>query len=275
MISNLRPTEVYNLGAQSHVAVSFVNPLYTADIGALGTLRLLEAIRQSGLPIRFYQAGSSEMFGQVVEVPQSEETPFRPRSPYAVAKVFAHYQTINYREAYDLFACNGILFNHESPRRGETFVTRKITRGATRIKLGLQDYIYLGNLNAERDWGFAGDYVEAMWLMLQQGKPDDYVIATGERHSVREFCAEAFGRLDLSWEDHILIDEVYMRPTEVEVLQGNASKAGDILGWKPETSLEDLIDMMLESDLRLAEQEKTLIDAGLKANEWRNGREDL
>jgi GDPmannose 4,6-dehydratase len=215
------------------------------------------------------------MFGKVVETPQSEGTPFHPRSPYAVAKVFSHYQTINYREAYDLFACNGILFNHESPRRGETFVTRKITRGATRIKLGLQDYIYLGNLDAERDWGFAGDYVRAMWLMLQQDKPDDYVIATGERRSVREFCSEAFNRLDLDWEDHIRIDEKYMRPTEVEVLQGNASKAYDALGWKPETGFEDLLDMMLESDLRLAEQEKTLIDAGLKANEWRNGREDL
>jgi GDPmannose 4,6-dehydratase len=274
VVREVRPHEVYNLGAQSHVAVSFKNPFFTADIDALGTLRLLEAVRQSGLDVRFYQASSSEMYGKAVEVPQSEATPFYPRSPYAVAKVFAFWQTVNYREAYGLFACNGILFNHESPRRGETFVTRKITRAATRIKMGLQEVLYLGNLDAERDWGFAGDFVEAMWLMLQQSEPDDFVVATGSRRTVRDFCAAAFGTLDLDWEEYVRFDARYLRPTEVDVLQGDASKAKRVLGWEPKTSFEDLVRMMIESDLKLAEQEKALVSAGLKHLEWRAGRHE-
>ena len=272
LLQDIEPTEIYNLGAQSHVGVSFKNPIYTADIDAVGTLRLLEAIRQLGSPVRFYQASSSEMFGKVAETPQSERTPFHPRSPYGVAKVYSFWQTVNYREAYGLFAGNGILFNHESPRRGETFVTRKITRAATRIKLGLQDYVFLGNLDAERDWGFAGDFVRAMWLMLQQDLPDDYVIATGERHSVREFCEAAFGLLDLDYRDHVRIDERYLRPAEVDILQGDASKAHRVLGWEPKVGFSELVQMMINSDLELAEQERTLVDAGLKQIEWRNGR---
>jgi GDPmannose 4,6-dehydratase len=272
LVSEVRPDEVYNLGAQSHVAVSFENPLYTVDVDALGTLRMLEAVRQLDGDVRFYQASSSEMYGQVAEVPQSETTPFHPRSPYAVAKVYSHWQTINYREAYGLHASNGILFNHESPRRGETFVTRKITRAATRIKLGLQDVLYLGNLDAERDWGFAGDYVEAMWLMLQQEAGDDYVIATGERHSVREFCAAVFGMLELDWEAHVRTDERYQRPAEVHLLQGDASKAARVLSWKPRKSFDELVQMMVAADLDLARQERTLVDAGLKQIEWRTGR---
>lgn len=272
LLSELSPHEVYNLGAQSHVAVSFQNPLYSADIDALGTLRLLEAIRQLPNEVRFYQASSSEMYGLVVEVPQSETTPFHPRSPYAVAKVYSYWQTVNYREAYRLHASNGILFNHESPRRGETFVTRKITRAATRIKLGLQDRLYLGNLDAERDWGFAGDYVEAMWLMLQQDEPDDFVIATGERHSVRDFCAAVFGCLDLDWREYVGIDERYLRPAEVDLLEGDAGKARRLLGWEPKTSFEDLVRMMVVSDLNLARQERILVDAGHKAIDWRAGR---
>jgi len=272
LLQHIEPTEIYNLGAQSHVGVSFKNPIYTADIDAIGTLRLLEAIRQLGSPVRFYQASSSEMFGKVAETPQTERTPFHPRSPYGVAKVYSFWQTVNYREAYGLFAGNGILFNHESPRRGETFVTRKITRAATRIKLGLQDYVFLGNLDAERDWGFAGDFVEAMWLMLQQDLPDDYVIATGERHSVREFCEAAFGLLDLDFRDHVRIDERYLRPAEVDILQGDASKARRVLGWEPKVEFPDLVRMMIDSDLELAKQERTLVDAGLKQIEWRNGR---
>ena len=225
IVNELQPDEIYNLGAQSHVKVSFETPVYTVDTDALGTLRLLEALRSMKKPPRFYQASSSEMYGKVVEVPQTEKTPFYPRSPYGCAKVYSFWQTVNYREAYGLFACNGILFNHESPRRGETFVTRKITRAATRIKLGLQDKLYLGNLDAKRDWGYAGDYVEAMWLILQQDKPGDFVIATGETHSVREFVQEVFGCLDMDWHKYVEVDPVYFRPTEVDMLQGDATKA--------------------------------------------------
>jgi len=272
LLEEIEPTEIYNLGAQSHVGVSFQNPIYTADVDAVGTLRLLEAIRRAGSSVRFYQASSSEMFGKVTEIPQNERTPFHPRSPYGVAKVYSFWQTVNYREAYGLFASNGILFNHESPRRGETFVTRKITRAATRIKLGLQDYVFLGNLDAERDWGFAGDFVEAMWLMLQHERPDDFVVATGERHSVREFCEAAFGLLDLDYEEHVKVDERYFRPAEVDVLQGDTTRARMVLGWSPKIEFSDLVNMMVEADLELAKQERTLIDAGLKQIEWRNGR---
>jgi GDPmannose 4,6-dehydratase len=272
LVAEVKPDEVYNLGAQSHVAVSFRNPLYTADIVAIGTLRLLEAIRMLDKPVRFYQASSSEMYGKVVETPQSETTPFYPRSPYGVAKVYSFWQVVNYRESYDMFATNGILFNHESPRRGETFVTRKITRAATRIKLGLQDTLFLGNIDAERDWGFAGDYVRAMWLMLQHDTPDDFVIATGERYSVRHFLDATFGMLDIDWNNHVEIDPAYLRPAEVEILQGDATKAENELGWKPEVSFEGLVEMMVQADLELARQERALVDAGLKANEWRTGR---
>src|SRR4051812_6050780 len=232
VLTRVTPDEVYNLGAQSHVRVSFDQPVYTVQTDALGTMQLLEAIRDTGLPVRFYQASSSEMYGKVVETPQKETTPFYPRSPYACAKVYSYWQTVNYRESYGMFTCNGILFNHESPRRGETFVTRKITRAATRIKEGLQEKLFLGNLDAKRDWGFAGDYVEAMWLMLQQERPDDYVVATGETHSVREFLDEAFGLLDLDWRAHVEIDPRYFRPAEVDLLLGDATKARTILGWE-------------------------------------------
>ncbi len=273
LLRDIKPHEVYNLGAQSHVAVSFQNPLYTADVDALGTLRLLEAVRLLDDPVRFYQASQSEMYGGASEIPQSETTPFHPRSPYGVAKVYSYWQTVNYREAYGLFASNGILFNHESPRRGETFVTRKITRAATRIKLGLQDKLFLGNLDAERDWGFAGDYVRGMWMMLQHDEPGDFVLATGERHSVREFCERVFALLDLPWDDYVAVDTRYLRPAEVEILEGDASKARRVLGWEPTVSFDGLVEAMVESDLRLADQERTLIDAGLKPNEWRNGRD--
>jgi len=273
LLQEVQPSEVYNLGAQSHVAVSFQNPIYTADVDAVGTLRLLEAVRQLSPMPRFYQASSSEMYGKITEVPQNEMTPFHPRSPYGVAKVYGYWQTVNYREAYDLFACNGILFNHESPRRGETFVTRKITRAATRIKLGLQDKLFLGNLSAERDWGYAADYVLGMWMMLQQDQPDDYVLATGERRSVQEFCVSAFALLDLEWDQFVEQDDRYLRPAEVDLLQGDATKARTALGWEPKVSFDDLVAMMVESDMRLAEQEKVLVDAGLKANEWRSGRQ--
>lgn len=272
VVQDLEPDEVYNLGAQSHVAVSFQNPVYTVDSDALGTLRLLEAVRSSRRPIRFYQAGSSEMFGQSLEIPQSESTPFHPRSPYGAAKAYAHWQTVNYREAYGLFGANGILFNHESPRRGETFLTRKVTRAAARIKLGLQDRLYLGNLDAERDWGYAGDYVRAMWMMLQHDDPDDFVIATGERHTVREFVTRVFDALDLDWQEYVETDPRYLRPAEVDALQGDASKARKVLGWKPEVGLDRLIELMIESDLRLAHEEKALVDAGLRVVEWRSGR---
>jgi GDPmannose 4,6-dehydratase len=272
LLAEVRPTEVYNLGAQSHVAVSFDQPLYTADVTGLGTLRLLEAIRQLDEPPRFYQASSSEMYGKVHEVPQRETTPFHPRSPYGVAKVYGFWQTVNYREAYGLHASNGILFNHEGERRGETFVTRKVTRAATRIKLGLQDVLYLGNLDAERDWGYAGDFVEAMWLMLQQDEADDYVVATGERHSVRELCEAAFSHLDLDWQDYVQIDERYLRPSEVDVLHGDATKAREKLGWKPKVLFPELVERMVAADLELARQERTLVDAGHKVVEWRTGR---
>ncbi len=259
IIELVRPDEVYNLAAQSHVRISFDQPEYTADVVGLGTLRLLEALRdhneRHGRNARFYQAGSSEMFGEVAETPQSETTPFHPRSPYACAKVYAYWQTINYREAYNLFAVNGILFNHESPRRGENFVTRKITRSAGRIKLGLQHKLALGNLDAKRDWGFAGDYVEAMWLMLQQPNPDNFVIATGETHSVREFLELAFDRLKLDWRKYVETDERFLRPAEVDLLCGNASKAQRVLGWKPRYHFRELVEMMVDSDLELAQAE--------------------
>ena len=260
VLTEVQPDEVYNLGAQSHVRVSFDQPVYTAQVDAVGTLRLLEAIRDFGSPIRFYQASSSEMFGGVAETPQNEETRFCPRSPYGCAKAFSYWQTVNYREAYGMFACNGILFNHESPRRGQTFVTRKITRGATRIKVGLQDKLYLGNLDAKRDWGFAGDYVKAMWAMLQQDQGDDYVVATGETHSVREFLDEAFGQLDLDWRQYVEIDPRYFRPTEVDVLLGDSTKAREKLSWAPEVDFRELARLMVEHDLALAEEERILTD---------------
>jgi len=260
IINEIKPDEVYNLGAQSHVRVSFDMPIYTADTDALGTLRLLEAIRSSDKPAKFYQASSSEMYGKVVETPQTEKTPFYPRSPYGCAKAYSFWQTVNYREAYGLFACNGILFNHESPRRGETFVTRKITRAATRIKLGLQNKLFLGNLEAKRDWGFAGDYIEANWLMLQQDKPDDYVVATGESHSVREFVDEVFSYLDLDWQKYIEIDPRYLRPSEVDYLQGDASKAKKVLKWEPKVTFTELARMMTDADMKIAEDEKIIKD---------------
>ena len=256
IISQIQPTEIYNLGAQSHVRVSFDQPVYTVEADALGTLVLLEAIRDACPRARYYQAGSSEMFGKVRETPQKETTPFYPRSPYGCAKVFSHWQTVNYREAYELFASNGILFNHESPRRGETFVTRKITRAATRIKEGLQDTLYLGNLEAKRDWGFAGDYVEAMWLMLQQDEPDDFVVATGETYSVRDFVQAAFSILGLDWERYIRLDPRYLRPTEVDLLLGDNTKARKLLGWAPRVGFVQLVEMMVEADWKLARREK-------------------
>jgi GDPmannose 4,6-dehydratase len=258
ILSDTQPEEVYNLAAQSHVRVSFDQPIYTVNADALGTLRLLEALRMMKKPPRFYQASSSEMYGKVVETPQTEATPFYPRSPYACAKVYSYWQTVNYREAYGLFACNGILFNHESPRRGETFVTRKITRAATRIKEGLQDKLYLGNIDAKRDWGFAGDYVEAMWLMLQQDKPDDYVVATGQTYAVRQFLDEVFGHLGLDWQKYVAIDPKYFRPTEVDLLLGNASKAKKILGWQPKVNFRELAKMMTETDWEIARNERLL-----------------
>jgi len=270
VLTACQPEEVYNLGAQSHVRVSFDQPVYTAQVGAVGTLRLLEAIRDLGLPVRFYQASSSEMYGKAAEVPQNEKTPFHPRSPYACAKAFSYWQTVNYREAYGMFACNGILFNHESPRRGETFVTRKITRAATRIKEGLQDKLYMGNLEAKRDWGFAGDYVEAMWLMLQQDEPDDYVIAIGENYSVREFLERVFERLDLDWKKHVEIDPRYFRPTEADVFLGDSTKARTKLGWNPKVTFEALISMMIEHDLTLAREEHIVADQREKMSKHGN-----
>ncbi len=251
ILKTIKPDEIYNLGAQSHVKVSFEIPEYTAEITAIGTTRLLESIRDSGIKTRFYQASSSEMFGKVAETPQKETTPFYPRSPYAAAKVYAYWMTVNYREAYGLFTCNGILFNHESPRRGETFVTRKITMALARIKHGLQEKLYLGNLDAKRDWGFAGDYVEAMWLMLQQEEPDDYVIAMGETHSVREFLEEAFEYAGLNWKKYVEIDQRYFRPTEVDFLQGDSSNARKKLKWRPKVNFHQLIPMMVDADMEL------------------------
>jgi GDPmannose 4,6-dehydratase len=258
ILRTVRPDEIYNLGAQSHVRVSFDIPEYTAEVTALGTVRLLEAIRESGLTPRFYQASSSELFGKVLEVPQKETTPFYPRSPYGCAKAYAYWITLNYRESYGLHASNGILFNHESPRRGETFVTRKVTRAAARIKHKLQDKLFLGNLDAKRDWGFAGDYVEAMWLMLQVDTPDDYVIATGESHSIRELLDVSFGQLDLDWKKHVEIDPRYFRPAEVDLLVGDASKAQRQLGWKPKVHFRELIQQMVAADVRLVEEEMGL-----------------
>jgi GDPmannose 4,6-dehydratase len=249
LIEKIRPDEIYNLGAQSHVRVSFEIPEYTSDINALGTLRLLDTIREEGVDAKFYQASSSEMFGKVAEIPQSETTPFAPQSPYGSAKLYAYWITRNYREAYGIFACNGILFNHESPRRGETFVTRKITRGVARILAGKEKKIYMGNLDARRDWGYAKDYVYAMWLMMQQDGPDDYVIATGEDHSVRDFLAEAFRMVGRSWEDFVDIDPRYFRPLEVDVLRGDASKAESRLGWSPTVTFKQLVRIMLSADL--------------------------
>jgi GDPmannose 4,6-dehydratase len=256
ILRKTEPDEIYNLGAQSHVRVSFDVPEYTGEVTGLGTVRILEAIRETGIRPKFYQASSSELFGKVTEVPQSEKTPFYPRSPYGCAKAYAYYITVNYRESYGLFACNGILFNHESERRGETFVSRKITRAATRIKLGQQQKLYLGNLDAKRDWGYAKDYVQAMWLMLQAESPSDYVIATGETHSVREFLDEAFGYLDLDWKDVVEIDPRYYRPAEVDILVGDASKARQELGWKPEVTFKQLVRLMVDHDLALAREEQ-------------------
>jgi GDPmannose 4,6-dehydratase len=260
IIEQTLPDEVYNLAAQSHVRISFDQPAYTADVVGVGALRLLEAIRdhnkRHGRTVRYYQAGSSEMFGQVAEIPQRETTPFHPRSPYACAKCYAHWQTVNYREAYGLFAVNGILFNHESPRRGENFVTRKITRSATRIKLGAQDKLLLGNLEARRDWGFAGDYVEAMWLMLQQEQPGDYVVATGETHSVREFLDLAFDRLKLDWHRYVEFDSRFIRPAEVDLLVGDASRSHKLLGWQPRVKFPELVALMIDADLELATREQ-------------------
>ena len=257
LLYELKPDEIYNLGAQSHVRVSFDIPEYTGNVDGLGTLRILEAIREAGLvkKVRFYQASSSEIFGKAQEVPQTERTPFWPRSPYGCAKVYAYWLTLNYRESYRLHASNGILFNHESPRRGETFVTRKITRAATRIKLGLQSHLYLGNLDARRDWGYAREYVEMMWLMLQQDQPDDYVVATGESHSVREFCEEAFSLLGLDWQQYLRHDARYERPAEVDLLVGNPAKARRQFGWEPKVRFKELVKIMVEADLELAKRE--------------------
>ena len=251
LLARIQPDEIYNLGAQSHVRISFDTPEYTMDVTATGTLRLLEAIRESGLRPRFYQASSSEMYGKVQQVPQSEETPFHPRSPYAVAKVCAYWATVNYREAYGLHASNGILFNHESPRRGEGFVTRKITRAVAHIQAGLQDKLYLGNLDAKRDWGYAKEYVDVMWLMLQQETPDDYVVATGETHSVREFLEESFGLAGLDWQKYVEYDPRYVRPSEVDLLIGDGRKVQRKLGWKPKTTFKDLVRLMVEADIAL------------------------
>ncbi|MGE0431434.1 MAG: GDP-mannose 4,6-dehydratase [Planctomycetota bacterium] len=266
VLERVKPHEVYNLGAQSHVRVSFDQPVYTADVVALGTLRLLEAVRDMQQyvkwPIRFYQASSSEIYGKVVETPQTETTPLHPRSPYACAKAYAFHQVVNYRESYGMFAVNGILFNHESPRRGETFVTRKITRAATRIKEGLQQKLFLGNLEAKRDWGFAGDYVDAMWRMLQADTPEDFVVATGKTYSVQAFLEAAFGQLDLDWRAHVEQDPRYFRPAEVDLLLGDASKARRVLGWEPQVDFAGLVKMMVEADHRLARQERVLRDHG-------------
>ena len=277
ILERVRPAEVYNLGAQSHVRVSFDEPEYTADVVATGTLRLLEAVRDhmatSGEKVRIYQAGSSEMFGSAAP-PQSESTPFHPRSPYAVSKVAAHYFAVNYRESYGMFVANGILFNHESPRRGETFVTRMITRAAARIKMGLESKLYLGNLDARRDWGYAKDYVEAMWLMLQQEQADDFVVATGESHSVREFLEHSFGYLGLDWSKHVDIDPRYFRPAEVDHLQGDCSKAKTKLGWKPSIGFDALVHLMVDHDLERAQRDRTLRDSNVPGKKTGNERDE-
>ena len=273
IMRKVRPHEVYNLGAQSHVRVSFDMPIFTADTVAMGALRLLDAVRdfqqESGQQVRFYQASSSEQYGKVVETPQTETTPFYPRSPYACAKLMAHWCTVNYRESYGLHASCGILFNHESPRRGETFVTRKITRAVGRIKMGLQDKVFLGNLDAKRDWGYAGDYVKMMWMMLQQDRPDDYVISTGKTITVREFCELSFARVGLDYKDFVAFDPRYLRPAEVDILLGDSTQAKTKLGWEPKTTVEELANMMVDHDLDLAKREKTLRDAGHKVYERR------
>ena len=265
LLYELQPDEIYNLGAQSHVRVSFDIPEYTGDVTGLGAVRILEAIREAGLveKVRYYQASSSEMFGKVQEVPQVETTPLWPRSPYACAKVYAHWLTINYRESYNMHASSGILFNHESPRRGETFVTRKITRAATRIKLGLQKKLILGNLDSKRDWGYAKEYVEAMWLMLQQDEPDDYVIATNETHTVREFLEETFACMDMDWNEFVGFDKKYERPAEVDLLIGNPEKAKKQLGWEPKNTFKELVALMVQEDMKLAQREKALAEANL------------
>jgi GDPmannose 4,6-dehydratase len=260
ILRRVQPDEIYNLGAQSHVRVSFDVPEYTGEVTGLGTVRLLEAIREAGILPKFYQASSSELYGKVLETPQTEKTPFYPRSPYGCAKAYSYYITVNYRESYNMFACNGILFNHESERRGETFVSRKITRAATRIKLGLQEKLYLGNLDARRDWGYARDYVEAMWLMLQAEEPEDYVVATGQTHSIREFLDLSFGMLDLDWKEHVEIDPRYYRPTEVDLLLGDATKAREKLGWEPKVAFPELVKIMVDHDLGLAQQEQAALD---------------
>ena len=264
LLYRTEPDEIYHLAAQSHVRVSFDIPEYTGDVTGLSTIRILEAVRETGLKTRFYQAGSSEMFGKVQEIPQRETTPFYPRSPYGAAKVYAHCVTVNYRESYGMFACNGILFNHESPRRGETFVTRKITRAIAQIQAGVQDKLYLGNLDAKRDWGYAKEYVEAMWLMLQQPEADDYVIATGETHSVRDFLEEAFSYVNRDWRDHVEFDDRYLRPAEVDLLVGDASKAKRVLGWKPRTQFKDLVRLMVDADIAMLQKRKAnqFFDAG-------------
>lgn len=262
ILEEVKPVEIYNLGAQSHVRVSFDSPEYTVDAVGMGTLRLLEAIRdyqyRTGIEVRFYQAGSSEMFGKVQEVPQKETTPFYPRSPYACAKVYAHWQTLNYRESYNLYACNGILFNHESPRRGETFVTRKITRAVAKILAGKQKKIYLGNLDSKRDWGYAKDYVRAMWMMLQQDEPDDYVIATNETHSIKEFLDLAFAHVNLNWQDYVEFDPRYLRPSEVDLLIGDSTKAQQKLGWQPSVTFKELVHLMVDSDIKALEESRTM-----------------
>lgn len=267
LLLTIGPDEIYHLAAQSHVRVSFDIPEYTGDVTGLGTTRLLEAIRQSGIHTKCYNAASSEIFGNTPEVPQRETTPFRPRSPYGCAKLYSYWSTVNYREAFGLFACNGILFNHESPRRGETFVTRKITRGVARICAGILDRLYLGNLDAKRDWGFAPDYVEAIWMMMQQPEPDDYVIATGETHSVREFAELAFSHAGLDWTKYVDIDPRYFRPAEVDILLGDASKARRKLGWRPKASFEDLVKLMVEADMRLL-NDKLSGDFERRATAW-------
>jgi GDPmannose 4,6-dehydratase len=274
LLYRIQPDEIYHLGAQSHVRVSFDIPEYTGDVTGLGTVRILEAMRETGLKAKFYQASSSEMYGKVQEVPQRETTPFYPRSPYGAAKVYSYWLTVNYRESYGIFACNGILFNHESPRRGETFVTRKVTRAAARIKAGLEDKVYLGNLDAKRDWGYAKEYVEAMWLMLQQEEPDDYVVATGETHSVRELLEEAFSYAGLDWQKHLVIDQRYYRPAEVDFLIGDPSKAKTKLGWEAKTKFQDLVRLMVDADLETARKDAHMNNyngSELNLRHWKAG----